>query len=214
MNVQEQILLSKQQQIQLKQYKKDKKQDKHRAFNSFLILAILWCSIYAAYTVHGKFDEVDLSLSTVDERFNALSYEEHKTSELAQLVADEGYKKCIYDDSRGLKTIGFGHLMLPTDTFKCISPTDAVRLLRADYTYAENSVDTKYPWSYGEARLILINMTYQMGATGVSRFKLSLACLEVKDYDCAAGELLDSRWATQTPNRAARLAGRIMSIPV
>jgi lysozyme len=174
----------------------------------------LWCSIYAAYTVHDKFDEVDQSLSTVDERFNAISYEEHKTSELAQLVADEGYKKCIYDDSRGLKTIGFGHLMLPTDTFKCISSTDAVRLLRADYTYAENSVDTRYPWSYGETRLILINMTYQMGAKGVSKFKLSLACLEAKDYDCAASELLDSRWAAQTPNRAARLAGRIMSIPV
>lgn len=174
----------------------------------------MWFSIYAAYTVHGKFGEVDQSLSTVDERFNALSYEEHRASELAQIVEDEGYKKCIYDDSRGLKTIGFGHLMLPTDTFKCISSTDAVRLLRADYTYAENSVDTRYPWSYGETRLILINMTYQMGASGVSKFKLSLKCLEVKDYDCAASELLDSRWATQTPYRASRLAGRIMSISI
>jgi lysozyme len=211
MNVQEQILQSKQQQEQLK---RDKKQDRHRALNSFIILAILWCSIYAAYTVYDKFDAVDETVAEVASRFDQLSYDEHKTNELAQIVQDEGYKRCVYNDSRGLQTIGFGHLMLPTDTFKCITPQEAVELLYADYSYAENSVDTKYPWATGETRLVLINMTYQMGQTGVSKFKKALQCLKESRYMCATIELLSSRWATQTSSRASRLAGRVLAISV
>lgn len=179
------------------------------------------CSIYAAYTVHDKFDAVDeeaaavaVEVKEVVSKFESLTYEEHKTTEIAQIVIDEGYKRCIYNDSRGLQTIGFGHLMLPTDTFKCLVKGQAVALLKADYAYAENSVDNRYPWAYGEARLVLINMTYQMGQTGVSRFKKSLDCMRDEDYTCAAIELLDSRWARQTSHRAARLAGRILAITV
>ena len=192
---------------QSKQQLKDRKQDKHRTVNTILISLLLLAACYSGVVVTKSFNRVD-------KRFEALTYEEHKTSELAQLVKDEGYKKCIYDDSRGLQTIGFGHLMLPTDTFKCLSSTDAVSLLRKDYTYAENSVDTRYSWAEGEVRLVLINMTYQMGVSGVSKFRITLQCLKVQDYDCAASELLDSRWASQTPCRAARLAGRFMAIPI
>lgn len=149
----------------------------------------------------------------INKKFAELTYEEHKTSEIAQLVQDEGYKQCIYDDSRGFKTIGFGHLMLPTDNFKCISPKQAVQLLMQDYAKAEASVDSIYYWASGEVRLVLINMTYQMGTTGVSRFKKSLECMQDEEYTCAAVELLDSRWAAQTPSRASRLAGRILAIP-
>ena len=184
---------------QSKQQVRDKKQDKHRLLNTVLIFTLLVVISFGAYGINKKFAE--------------LTYEEHKTSEIAQIVKDEGYKKCIYSDSRGLQTIGFGHLMLSTDKFKCITPIKAVSLLRLDYSYAEASVDNKYLWAYGEVRLVLINMTYQMGATGVSKFKKTLDYLHSEEYDLAAGELLDSRWAAQTPNRAARLAGRIMAIP-
>tara|TARA_R110000851_G_scaffold61962_2_gene142497 strand:+ start:1285 stop:1689 length:405 start_codon:yes stop_codon:yes gene_type:complete len=129
-------------------------------------------------------------------------------------MVDEGFRKCIYDDSRGLATIGFGHLMLPTDTYKCITYRQAVELLRRDYDYAANSVDTQYNWAYGEVRLVLINMTYQMGQTGVSKFVKTLGYLREEVYDEAAIELLESRWANQTEHRALRLAGRIMAISV
>ena len=129
-------------------------------------------------------------------------------------MIDEGFRKCVYSDSRGLATIGFGHLILPTDKYKCITYRQAIELLRSDYDYAANSVDTRYPWANGEVRLVLINMTYQMGQTGVSKFKKTLNNLKDEVYDEAAIELLESRWATQTEHRALRLAGRIMSISV
>lgn len=204
-----------------KQSHKDKKQDRHRIFNSVLIIGIFICSVFAAYSVHDQFDVVEEKniavveqLIQVDNRFNELSNEQHRTSEISQLMVDEGFRKCIYDDSRGLATIGFGHLMLPTDNYKCITSRQAIELLRSDYDYASNSVDNKYHWAHGEVRLVLINMTYQMGQTGVSKFVKTLGYLRDEAYDEAAIELLESRWANQTEHRALRLAGRIMAISV
>ncbi len=191
-------------------------------------MLILCCSVYASYKVHDSFNDVRadnnkaaieriearLEVEAVKTKFEQLTEDQHRQSEIAQLVIDEGYKRCIYDDSRGFKTIGFGHLMLPTDDYKCLTKGQAVQLLLKDYTYAENSVDSRYPWAYGEVRLVLINMTYQMGSTGVSKFKLTLDALRDENYTLAAIELLDSRWAMQTSNRASRLAGRILAIPV
>jgi GH24 family phage-related lysozyme (muramidase) len=222
MNVQEQILLSKQQQ------EKDKKQDLHRKFNSIVIIAILCCAVYASYAIRSSFNDVrtinnqaaieliaaKVEVESVKTQFERISKTQHRASEISQLMVDEGFRKCIYDDSRGLATIGFGHLMLANENYTCINYRQAVELLRKDYDYAANSVDSKYPWASGEVRLVLINMTYQMGQTGVSKFKLTLTHLKYGVYDEAAIELLDSLWAEQTTSRALRLAGRIMSIPV
>ena len=207
--------------LQSRQARKDVKQDIHRVLNSIFIVGIFICSIFAAYNVSDQFNvveeksvEVSVKLKEVDNKFNQLSTAQHKTTEITQLMMDEGFRKCVYKDSRGLATIGFGHLMLPIDTYRCIDYRKAIELLRSDYDYASNSVDTKYPWVKGEARLVLINMTYQMGQSGVSKFEKTLENLENKSYDDAAIELLDSKWANQTPKRALRLAGRIMSISI
>ena len=118
MNVQEQISQSKQQ-------AKDKKQDIHRRLNS-----IIGSFILILLTVIGtqQFQEVEeKNLAVVEEvklvnnRFNELSETQHRTSEISQLMMDEGFRKCVYKDSRKLNTIGFGHLILPTDNYKCIT---------------------------------------------------------------------------------------------
>ena len=207
MNVQEQILQSKQQ-------AKDKKQDIHRTLNTVIGLGIFIVAISSFQEVEEKNLAVVAEVKLVNNRFNELSETQHRTSEISQLMMDEGFRKCVYQDSRKLNTIGFGHLILPTDNFKCITYRQAVELLRNDYDYAANSVDNSYPWAYGEVRLVLINMTYQMGQTGVSKFKKTLNNLRDEDYDESAIELLESRWAEQTSNRALRLAGRIMAISV
>ncbi len=201
--------------------RKDKGQDRHRILNSLLIVGIFLCSAIAAINTQTRFEQVDeksiaveQKVTQVNNKFNELSSEQHRTSEISQLMVDEGFRKCVYKDSLELRTIGFGHLMLPTDKFKCLTYRQAVELLRKDYDYAANSVDSHYPWAYGEVRLVLINMTYQMGQTGVSKFKKTLANLQDEVYDEAAVELLESRWARQTEHRALRLAGRIMSISV
>ena len=43
----------------------------------------------------------------------------------------------------------------------------------------------------------------------VSKFKKMLKALEIKDYDKASAEMLDSLWAKQTPNRAIKLSNQM-----
>ena len=85
-------------------------------------------------------------------------------------------------------------------------------MLRKDYANATKNIDKLYPWADGEVRLVLINMAYQMGPTGLSKFTETIGHLKESNYDLAASEMLNSIWANQTPSRASRLAGRIMAI--
>jgi lysozyme len=62
------------------------------------------------------------------------------------------------------------------------------------------------------ARHIVVEMVYQMGSYGVSRFKKFLQALQDSDYKEASVQMLDSRWAKQTPNRANRMSERMANI--
>ena len=53
-----------------------------------------------------------------------------------------------------------------------------------------------------QAEEILIEMVFQLGKNGVSKFKNMWKALAEKNYVGASYEMLDSRWAKQTPNRA------------
>ncbi len=54
--------------------------------------------------------------------------------------------------------------------------------------------------------LVLVDMAYQLGVNGLFKFRRMLQALVVHDYERAASELLDSKYAIQTPNRANRNA--------
>ena len=58
------------------------------------------------------------------------------------------------------------------------------------------------------AEEIIIEMVYQMGESGVSKFKKMWKALKQnpKDYYEAAKQMMDSRWAKQTYNRARSLS--------
>ena len=56
---------------------------------------------------------------------------------------------------------------------------------------------------------VLVEMAYQMGVSGLLKFKKMWAALAERDYETAAKEALDSRWAKQTPNRAKVLAEKM-----
>lgn len=53
---------------------------------------------------------------------------------------------------------------------------------------------------------VLIQMVFQMGATGLSLFKSTLAYIKAGHYTAASQAMLNSKWAKQTPKRAQRLA--------
>ena len=49
-------------------------------------------------------------------------------------------------------------------------------------------------------------MAFQMGLAGLLSFKRTLASIAAGDYEQASREMLDSKWASQTPKRAQRTA--------
>ena len=79
----------------------------------------------------------------------------------------------------------------------------------------EDSVNIKFSWyKYmpQEIKDVVMEMCYQLGVTGVSKFKKTIAYLQDKRWEEASVEMLDSLWARQTPNRAKELSRRVKEV--
>ncbi len=63
-----------------------------------------------------------------------------------------------------------------------------------------------------QAKEIIVEMVFQLGKTGVSKFRNMWKALKVPDYPTAAKEMLDSRWADQTPKRAKEMSDHMRSL--
>ena len=63
-----------------------------------------------------------------------------------------------------------------------------------------------------EAQQVIVNMTFNMGRPRLSKFKKFIAGVEAGDWEKAAVEMMDSRWATQVGSRAERLRDRIRAL--
>lgn len=187
-------------------FDRENKQKIHRGLNTLSTVLVV---IFIVMFIGSKLRPLYEDISGIREQ---RVLQEEVYSEIEQVGTDEGYRRCVYKDSLGYDTIGWGHLMLPHETYTCIDPHYAVKLLRKDYTNAEGEVLTRYPWANEDVKLILINMTFNMGSDRLSKFKKTLEYLEDEKYDLAAGEVLDSTYAKQVPNRAARIATRIMRL--
>ncbi len=118
----------------------------------------------------------------------------------------EGFSSTIYSCPAGFPTIGYGRRL---DSPGGITVEEGRFLLNNDITRItfELSEKIKFFNSIGSIRKgVLIIMAYQIGISGLLKFKKTLKLLEVGDYEQASYEMLNSRWANQTPRRASELA--------
>lgn len=130
-----------------------------------------------------------------------------------QLKREEGVVLHAYDDHLGFATIGVGRLI---DKRKGggISEEEAEYLLQNDIARFRREVFAALPWAekLSEPRqAVLIGMAFQMGTAGLLGFRNTLAMVERGDYAAAAAGMLNSRWATQTPARANRMARQMQT---
>lgn len=124
------------------------------------------------------------------------------------LIRHEGMRLKPYHDSVGKLTIGIGRNLDDNG----ISQEEALLLLSNDIDQSRAELLRAYPWvaSLNQTRQeALINMLFNLGLPRFSRFRKMLAALEDGDFDQAAQEMLDSRWAEQVKGRAIELARRI-----
>jgi len=124
---------------------------------------------------------------------------------LSLIKEEEGYRQFPYLCSRGKTTIGYGFNLDDVG----LSKEEAGLLLEFRVDKIEEELFHKYFWFRpldDNRKSAIISMVYQLGINGFSKFKKMIKALENEDYDLASTEMLDSKWARQTPNRVLRAA--------
>ena len=123
----------------------------------------------------------------------------------------EGYVGIVYKDSVGVDTIGYGFaikdLELDEDICEIILERKVSQLI--------DRISNKFSWYVympQEIKDIVTEMCYQLGVTGFSKFKKTIAYLQDKKWEEASVEMLDSLWARQTPNRAKEMSNRVKKL--
>lgn len=115
----------------------------------------------------------------------------------------EGRRSQPYQDHLGNLTIGIGRLLgrgLSDDEIEYLFSNDvdeAIRTVQAlPYINRMNVVRTA----------ALMDMAFQLGAPKLDGFKRMHHFLDQENYAAAATEVLNSRYARQVPQRAAKIA--------
>ena len=138
---------------------------------------------------------------------------------MKELMLDEGYKQEIYADPLGHLTFGVGHLITKNDEEyeqEAGTPVTKERIeecLEQDIKIVLNELDLKEPWwrSLDDNRQrVVANMCFNLGHPRLSKFKKFIYAMQTSQWEKAAEEMMDSKWATQVGERAIRLKDRVL----
>jgi lysozyme len=134
-----------------------------------------------------------------------------KTELAKQLKGDEGVIPHAYPDHLGYLTIGVGRLI---DKRKGggLRPDEITYLLNNDIDNRIEALTRALPWfqDLDDARKgVLLNMAFQLGTEGLLGFKTTLGLIQRGEYEKASVQMLESKWATQTPARAKRMSDQM-----
>lgn len=128
-----------------------------------------------------------------------------KDKVIEQLILHEGVKLKPYKCTAGKLTIGIGRNL----ESRGITEHEAYMLCSNDVN--DINRDLQFQWPFythldDARRAVLLNMAFNLGISGLLKFKKMLAALLQLDYSKAAAEMLDSKWAKQVGSRADDLA--------
>lgn len=121
-----------------------------------------------------------------------------------QLKLHEGVRDTPYEDTEGHLTLGVGH-----NLSKPISPAVIELMLSEDVEDAEADLDRIFsPWRdlSKNRKLALVDMMFNLGSPSFVKFYRFWKAMTMKEYDDAAKEMLNSKWAEQVGQRAVRLS--------
>ena len=135
----------------------------------------------------------------------------------SEIKKEEGFRDSVYDDHLGFATIGYGHLIKPSDNFKTGIKYDYKtldKLFEVDFQIAyQDSMDLYKDLDIAdEAKEIIIHMCFQLGKPKTAKFKKMFEALRNKDYIEAGLQMEASLWAKQTPNRVMRLSEKMKKL--
>ena len=136
---------------------------------------------------------------------------------LESVKKHEGFRDTVYLDTLSKRTVGYGHLCVEDhwEDGKKYDKEYLEEILEKDLQSAIDQADDMCSnlTISDDAKIIIIEMIFQLGGTGVSKFRKMWAALQEDppNYFEAHVQMLDSRWAKQTPNRASEMAEQMQN---
>ena len=121
-----------------------------------------------------------------------------------QLKIHEGVRTHAYLCSESKITCGVGR-NLDSDGGIGLSEDEIDFLLNNDIKRCRQELEFHFDWfkELDDVRQdAMINLCFNIGITSLKKFSKALAAMNVHDYETAAAEFLDSRWASQVGTRA------------
>ena len=118
-----------------------------------------------------------------------------------RIAINEGFRGKPYQCTEGVWTIGHG--------LTWITEEESLHILAGRISQLHLRLLDSLDWYKPlppEVQGVVVEMCFQMGVTGMLKFKKMIANMKDGNWKGAANEMLDSLWARQTSNRANRLA--------
>ena len=120
----------------------------------------------------------------------------------------EGKRNQLYLDTEGVLTGGIGHAFkaggeLSESVIRLLFDEDYVAAVMNYFRLVEFN---GLPKLDDVRKAVLVDMTFNLGVRGVMGFQKMLGAIFRGDWEMAADEMLDSKWARQVGSRAVELA--------
>ena len=123
----------------------------------------------------------------------------------ALIAKHEGLRLKPYKCTAGKLTIGYGRNLDDVG----ITEHEAETMLTSDIERVYRDLTVHYDWfkTLDEVReSVVVNMCFNLGLNRFNKFKKTIKYISEGDYEKAAAEMMDSKWANQVGKRAVELA--------
>ena len=134
---------------------------------------------------------------------------------LKEMIAKhEGYEPRVYKCTNGYDTIGYGFaikdLYMDKEVADLILDQKIQQMLKR--ILSDEDWGNWFPEKPQKIQEVLINMIFQIGFSGVRKFKKTIQYKKDDNFLLASEEMLDSKWAkSDSPNRAKELSEIVKS---
>jgi len=128
----------------------------------------------------------------------------------------EGRRNFAYTCPTGFRTIGVGHRIKPGENFRFLGNRKINEIYLRDMTAAHigaRRVVKDFDSVPSEVKLIIVDLVFNLGENGFSKFKKTIAACEKRDWQTMANELENSRWHSQTGRRARNHVKTLRALP-
>ena len=132
---------------------------------------------------------------------------------LEMLRKHESVETHAYVDSVGKTTIGVGR-NIEAGSGPGLSTSEIDYLLANDVERVNKELVNTFSW-YKDLNIArkdaMTDLCFNIGLPRMMGFKKALAAMAIEDYETAAAEFLDSRWATQVGSRSVTITDMVRS---